>query len=346
MIMKRERLFRLDDEAITPVVSTILLLTITLIIISSILAWAIPTIMNQEADAKFDSSFNNLEVVATGMEDCIYSGEDSTRTVNFALAAGNTNIRQNLERWTVSYSFIDSSLNLTTYEPASDILSYEFYGREAEPQVVTITTMDDGNITYFETDNGTILMGETFFRNPCHVTIFNGTLSNLSHKLAEIWVFYVDGIEYKQATGQGEYRLRVVNGGIISDLDSTYGYVANNPMVMVEENSLMLYMVQMNATGLTGGGVGNYRATMSVDDIVVREAGEVKHVQIRINTDKYQKAWYNSFFLAKMGFTQAYRETVGNTKELRSVGFPPLGYNDTVQLKLVQAYTSLKLEDG
>ena len=333
--------FLYQDEGITPVVSTILLLVITLTIIGGIIVWALPTLLDQESDARYESSYNNLEVLATGMEDSVYSGEDSSRTINFDLAGGDMNIRQGEERWTISYTYIDSSLNFTSFSPGSTLFSYDFYDRDPEHNVVRIKNLENGNITVLETDNDTIVMEEKLFQSPAHISIFNGTKTNLSEMLAEVWLFYVDGIVYKQATGKGQYSILVVNGGIITDPNSKYGFVARDPMVRVEENSILVYIVQMNATGLTGGGAGKYKASVTVDDVNVRKVGEVKHLRFQIDGDKYRQAWYSSFFINDIGCKEGFRD---QNRDLRSVEFSPIGYNDTAGLKLVQVYQSVKLE--
>jgi len=333
--------FLYQDEGITPVVSTILLLVITLTIIGGIIVWALPTLLNQESDAKFEASYNNLEVLATGMEDSVYSGEDSSRTINFDLAGGNMHIRQDLERWTISYSYIDTSLNLTSFSPKSTLFSYDFYNRGSEHNVVKIKNLENGNITILETDNDTIVMEEKLFQYPSHILIFNGTTTNLSELLGEVWLFYVDGIAYSQATGKGQYNILVLNGGIITDPDSKYGYVARDPMVTVEENSILLYILQMNGTGLTGGGSGKYKASVAVDEVNVRKVGEVKYLRLQIDGDKYKQAWYNSFFISELGFEAGPRD---ENRIPRYIEFSPIGYDNTAGLKLVQVYQSVKLE--
>jgi len=337
----RKACFLYQDEGITPVISTILLLVITLTIIGGIIAWALPTILDQESDARFESSYNNLEVLATGIEDSVYSGEDSSRTINFDIAAGDMNIRKDVERWTVSYSFIDTSINFTRFSPRSMLFSYNFHNRPSEHNVVKIRNLETGNISVFETENDTVVMEEPLFTFPSHIAIFNGTRNNLSEQLAEAWLFYVDGITYTQATGKGEYNIRVINGGIITDPDSKYGYVARDPLVTAEENSILVYIMQMNATALTGGGLGKYKASVTVDDMNVRKVGEVKYLRFRIEGDKYREAWYNSFFLTGLGCKEGFRD---ENRALRSVEFSPQGYNNTAGLKLIQVYQSLKLE--
>ena len=336
--MKEKLFYR--NEAVTPIISTILLLVITLIIIGGIVAWALPTILDQQSDARYESSYNNLEVVATSMEESVYTGKDSSRTVNFDLAGGDMNIKSRVERWIISYTYINASLNLTNFLPKSKIFSYDFSNRETEHNVVKIRNLENENMSIYETDNDTVVMEEPLLANPVHISIFNGTKTNLHSKLAEVWLFYVDAISYRQATGKGQYNILVLNCGIITDPNSKYGYVARKPMVFAEENSMLIYIVQLNSTALTGGGAGKYRLTTTVEDLVVRKVGEVRHLRIRIEGDKYRQAWYTSFFISEIGCKEGYRDEDG---VLRSVEFSPTGYQ-SVSLKLVQVYQSLRLE--
>jgi len=341
MTMKRDD-FIYQNEAVTPVISTTLLLVITLTIIGGIMAWALPTLLDRESDAKYESSYNNLEVLATAMEDSVYSGKDSSRTINFDLAGGDMNIRERVERWTITYTYIDASMNHSSLSPKATLFSYDFYNMDSQENIVRIKNMEEGNISIFYTSNDTIVMEEQLFRNPAHVSIFAGNRTHTGDLLAEVWLFYVDGITYQQETGKGQYNILVLNGGVITDPDSRYGYVAKDPMITVEENSILVYILQMNATGVTGGGAGKYKTTISMDDIRVRKVSEVKYLRFQISGDKYRQAWYNSFFIGDLGCKVGYRD---DNYEIRSVEFTPHGYNNTANLKLVQVYETINLEE-
>ena len=86
--MKRAQL-RYDTSAVSPIISAILLLTIMLITVGSIMAWAIPRITQMEDDARYDGVLSSFQVFDSRADDVIYGGEGTSRTAGFSVGGGD-----------------------------------------------------------------------------------------------------------------------------------------------------------------------------------------------------------------------------------------------------------------
>ena len=90
--------FRNDTSAVSPIISAILLLTIMLVTVGSIMAWAIPRIQQMEADAQYSSVYSSFEVFDSRADDLMYAAPGTTRTTAFSVGGGDLLISRMVAR--------------------------------------------------------------------------------------------------------------------------------------------------------------------------------------------------------------------------------------------------------
>ena len=295
-----------DKEAVSPIISMILLITIVLVVTAAILQWATPILQRSQSEANYSSALGYFNALDSAFEDVVNMGEGASRTVDVSVGAGNIYISETMnETWVVSYG-LDSSVrirfsglgdgdkyfginstksitvNITIYWPEGDSLggSYYPYGSSGVPIDPASTTVDANDP----------LTGTVYIR-------VNDATTN--ETLAELWLFDVTPITYELSSAFGTYYIKSVNGGIITQATGQK-YVTNEPLFKETGSSLLLYMIQTRATNLRSGGSGSYSFTLNMKNMDIRNniSVDVYNLTLQIydqQDNEWIKAWYSYF---------------------------------------------------
>ena len=86
-----------SEDAISPIIGTVLILAIMVSITGTMLAWGIPQIQESEAYAIYTSAQNNFLNFDADLDQVIIQGEGSSRSSTVSFSAGTFVHRENLD---------------------------------------------------------------------------------------------------------------------------------------------------------------------------------------------------------------------------------------------------------
>jgi len=293
-----------EKEAVSPIISMILLITIVLVVTAAILSWATPILQRSQSEANYGAVLGYFKALDTALEDVVNMGEGASRTVDVSVGAGNIYISETMnETWVVSYGLNDTvrirfsevdgedetfkinstkdvDVNITIYWPEGDEIGEPVY-------------RDVNNIgTTKSVDANRPLVGTVYIRV--------NTTGPSQETLAELWLFDITPITYELSSAFGTYYIKEVNGGIVTQATGQK-YVTNEPLVKEAESSLLLYMIQTRAPNLRSGGSGSYSFTLNMKNMNIRNniSTKVYNLTLQIydatSGNEWGNAWYSHF---------------------------------------------------
>ncbi len=290
------------EEAVSPIIATVLLLAIMISITGSMLAWGIPQLQRNEADAHYVTTFNNLLNLEADLEQVVTQGEGASRVTTFSFSAGTLTYREDIETWLVVYT-VPTWADLVVRGFAPGVT--EFVVRDLNETAVNLAV----NLSY---PDGTwadrAVVGDRLATIPPMVTGVHGEIRTLVNDTV-VGGFYVDGVDalsYKHASMAGVYRLRLMNGCIMAEEPGGDPWLASSPLVRSSGNldALHLYLIDYNLSEspFTSLSLGNWQVRLLNRESVDR--GPFGVTGVRITVDGYsQKATHNSF-ISTWGFTR------------------------------------------
>ena len=89
MYVQRQLSLGKSEEAVSPVIGTVLILAIMITITGTMLAWGIPSIQESEAYSIYTSSQNNLLNLDADLDHVILQGEGASRTSTVSFSSGS-----------------------------------------------------------------------------------------------------------------------------------------------------------------------------------------------------------------------------------------------------------------
>ena len=95
--MQRQLSLSNSEDAISPIIGTVLILAIMVSITGTMLAWGIPLIQESEAYAIYTSAQNNFLNFDADLDQVIIQGEGSSRSSTVSFSAGTFVHRENLD---------------------------------------------------------------------------------------------------------------------------------------------------------------------------------------------------------------------------------------------------------
>ena len=101
--MQRQLSFSNSEDAVSPIIGTVLILAIMVSITGTMLAWGIPQIQESEAYAIYTSAQNNFLNFDADLDQVIVQGEGSSRSSTVSFSAGTFVYRENLDEMRYYY---------------------------------------------------------------------------------------------------------------------------------------------------------------------------------------------------------------------------------------------------
>lgn len=325
-----------DKEAVSPIISMILLITIVLVVTAAILSWATPILQRSQSEANYGAVLGYFSALDSAFEDVVNMGEGASRSVDVSVGAGNIYISETMnETWIVSYGLNDS-LRIRFFDVGDGDNTFKINSTKIETVNITIYWPEGNDLG--EPDYHIIInLGEgkepITAANPLTGTVYIRVANSTTNEpLAELWLFDVTPITYELSSASGTYYIKSVNGGIITQATGQK-YVTNEPLVKETGSSLLLYMIQTKATNLMGGGSGSYSFTLNMKNMDIRNniSAEVYNLTLQIYNEQeegWNAAWY-SYFESKFEF-----KNEGNG----------LLYNNKIKLTLVQCNMDVNMK--
>ncbi len=256
--MQRQLSFSNSEDAVSPIIGTVLILAIMVSITGTMLAWGIPQIQESEAYAIYTSAQNNFLNFDADLDQVIVQGEGSSRSSTVSFSAGTFVYRENLDEMRYYYETTNWS-------------SFEIVGVENEAQSFAIIdnkkVIENFDIT-ISYPNGTTWEGESSSHIvsgfPPLVYGSSATYSSTENStlVGGFFIYGVDSLSYKYSSVSGVYKMRLFNGGILTKEPGGIFYVSSKPIIrsISADNlyeSLVLYQTDYNMTtgskSLTGG---------------------------------------------------------------------------------------------
>jgi hypothetical protein len=241
-----------SDEAVSPVIGTILILAIMLTVTGTMLAWGIPQIQQNEAYAIYTSAQNNLLNFDADLDHVISQGEGASRTSTISFSSGTFVQLENLDEIRYYYTAVPWS--------DSKIIGVK-KGTESFAIMDNLETVDDYRITLVY-PNGTQWIGDSI---DSYVSGFPAldygvkatyTSTINSTQVGGFFIYGTDSLSYKYASVSGVFKMRMLNGGVVSKEPGGQFYVSSQPLtrsVINEEidqqdsyDSLTLYQTDYN----------------------------------------------------------------------------------------------------
>ncbi len=302
-----------DKQAVSPIISMVLLIGIVLVVTAAILSWAAPILQRSQSEANYGSALGYFNVLDSSLEDVVNMGEGASRTVDVSVGAGNIYISETMnETWVVSYG-LDSSMRIRFFDlDDSDYQKFKINCTKTETVNITIywPEGDDLGKPCYPPENPLLLdtnlktvTADKFLTKTVYIRVNTTTMLPMPQEtLAELWLFDITPISYELESAYGTYYIKSVNGGLITQATGEK-YVTDAPFIKETENSILLYMIQTKTadTSLTGGGPGHYSFALKNMNMNIRNniTAEVYNLTLQIydttSGNEWGDAWYSYF---------------------------------------------------
>jgi len=298
-----------DVDAVTPIISTLLLITIMLTIISAILYWSIPAMNRISWDTEYRTTMAGYEALDAALEDTVQGGvAGSTRTVRISVPNGDLISYPRSTRWYYSFSYFSDT-------------DFEIYGLDdeldgEETDITTVRVFIQRDVTfdlevtwYGDTEtNSTLLTNHVFGEDiaitypllPTEAVHLDKEDVNFVHfrlmynsngtVFGEAYLIPMDRLEVKIPSEFGTAHIVSENAGIMVKFPSRT--VVNPPLLVYDEGSDDLYfnIVKLNVSGIASVGRGNWKVSMRLQDINFTRTDDIFNVRIRM-MGEYSEAW-------------------------------------------------------
>ena len=114
-----------DEEGVSPVIATILIMTIMLTVITSIMFWGNFLILDMQDNANYSSFLNYMKDINSGIRDVAEGGLGTSRGVYYSIPQGSIGVEPDTSLWALSFGpynndsvkfsdIEDDSFNITT----------------------------------------------------------------------------------------------------------------------------------------------------------------------------------------------------------------------------------------
>lgn len=224
--MQRQLCLQNSEEAVSPIIGTILILGIMVSITGTMLAWGIPQIQESEAYAIYTSAQNNFLNFDDDMDQVILQGEGASRVSTVSFSAGTFVHRDDLDQ--IRYYYV----NVNWSEPK--IVGVE-NGSMEFAIIDSKEVVNDYNIT-LSYPNGTIWNGLSSSRLvsdfPALVYGTKATYTSTENdtQIGGFLIYGTDSLSYNYGSVSGVYKMRMFNGGIVSKEPGGPFFVSSKPL--------------------------------------------------------------------------------------------------------------------
>jgi hypothetical protein len=351
-----------DVDAVTPIVSTLLLITIMLTIISSILYWSIPTMNRISWDTEYRTTMAGFEALDAALEDTVQGGvAGSTRTIRISVPDGTLLSRPRSSRWYLSYTY-DNEFDFEIYgmddeydDPESISRLRIFIWPSVPFRLETTWVGDNTSLTEL---SDPLVTGDTV------IPTVNGTQTPIMPRLEVSWlgdqrVSYVhfrlihtngtllgeahlipmDRLEVMIPSEFGTARIISENGGMVAVYPTKS--VVNPPLFMYDPDTdrINLNFVRLD-TDIASVGQGNWRVNMRLQEQNYTRTDDVHNIRIR-NFGEYDEEWHRYLLQKFDGLANTDKEALRTDDEQEGVH---VIRDDGISLNLIRSNVLFNIE--
>ena len=231
MCVQRQLSLGKSEEAVSPVIGTVLILAIMITITGTMLAWGIPSIQESEAYSIYTSSQNNLLNLDADLDHVILQGEGSSRTSTVSFSSGSFVQRSDKDQIRYYYTTVSwSDPKIVGVKNGATMFGMLDNKEVVDDYTVTLTypmaLAELGNSTQWTgyTSSDHIVTGFPALVSGVQAT-YNSTAN--STQIGGFFIYGVDALSYQYSSVSGIFKMRMFNGGIISKVPGgTFGFTS------------------------------------------------------------------------------------------------------------------------
>jgi len=231
MYVQRQLSLGKSEEAVSPVIGTVLILAIMITITGTMLAWGIPSIQESEAYSIYTSSQNNLLNLDADLDHVILQGEGSSRTSTVSFSSGSFVQRSDKDQIRYYYTTVSwSDPKIVGVKNGATMFGMLDNKEVVDDYTVTLTypmaLAELGNSTQWTgyTSSDHIVTGFPALVSGVQAT-YNSTAN--STQIGGFFIYGVDALSYQYSSVSGIFKMRMFNGGIISkEPGGTFGFTS------------------------------------------------------------------------------------------------------------------------
>ena len=224
--MQRQLSLTKSDEGVSPVIGTILILAIMLTVTGTMLAWGIPQIQQNEAYAIYTSAQNNLLNFDNDLDHVLAQGEGASRTSTISFSSGTFVQRENLDEIRYYYTAVPwSSPKIVGVKTGSESLAIKDELDTVENYRVTLVYPDGTQWTGDSLDSYI-----SDFPPLDYGVKATYTSTKNETQIGGFFIYGTDSLSYKYASVSGVFKMRMLNGGVVSKEPGGQFYVSSQPL--------------------------------------------------------------------------------------------------------------------
>ena len=281
----------LDDDAVTPVIGTVLILAITLVVTGALLSWGIPNLQSNEAYANYMTCYNNLLNLQHDIEDVATQGEGTSRISSVSLSAGDATFKKDSETFSFVYT-TNSSVILDTegLSNGSDFLRIYDLENILVTFNVTIFYPDNEEAQYTTSDNEIFLSRNLVSDTSGIISDVNGT------ELGGFILLGVDELYYNYKSVAGVYSMSLISGSTIAKEPFSPPYLISTPLTLgsLDSGTISFYSVNLDITSsrYSAIGTGNYEVSLRNQGGSIQSYTSIYHLRLHISGDFQTPLYY------------------------------------------------------
>lgn len=287
------------NDAVTPVIGTILILMIVFSAIGAIYSWGLPYIEHMRMQSAQQSVYNQFSVWDESLTDLLYEGIGATRVNNIAIAQGSINIGSEGERLVTFYSLNPSYDFVLSDFDDSDNKKFTITALVDEPEAIIKVHIfwldkDKNGWKFFSVKNeGDFAIIETTYplAGMIRMDFYNDTAV-----IGIGWLFDTGCLSYRAPSSFGTYGLTAENNGIVA-ITPTGNYLKKKPMIFntTEELFMRAILIRSGIYCSGGSGPGTYRfITRLNSSSILEDSTVVYNLKVQIYGD-YADLWLQYF---------------------------------------------------
>lgn len=237
--MQRQLSLSNSEDAVSPVIGTVLILAIMITISGTMLAWGIPQIQQSEAYAIYTSAQNNLLNFDADLDHVIIQGEGASRASTVSFSSGTFVLRENLDEIRYYYTTVSWSDPKVVGAKAGST-DFAMLDRKVDDSGDYIVENFEVSLSY---PNGTEWKGTTSdgivsgFPALVYGTSGSYTSTENETQVGGFYIYGTDSLSYRYSSVSGVFKMRMFNGGIFADEPGGNFYTASTPLTRTISDS-------------------------------------------------------------------------------------------------------------
>ena len=292
--MKLRIHIRARFDAVTPVISAILAVTVVIVAVSSTVFWSGPYVDGLQSKESLENAEMQFNLIVENIKDIVIRGADDKNILPVVVDQGSISIdKSDYDRTIVVYSTNpDPGYEITVDElglDSSDNVFYVYLGNNLGTNNIRANIQWPDNDEYSEEMEfvGTDGRVEATHDISGNVHI---TLSDTGSDFGNIWLFDSNSLIFDLHSSAGIHRLSLEKGGIIYFNDGE-AQVKRLFSVDLKDDSFGIHVLQILALkSFSAGGGNGFNGKISVESrgTWVQERGNIYYLKLQLHGDNAQ----------------------------------------------------------